>query len=108
MLHERGAPPVLDWALGCLASHDAMNPDDREDDLRSEYDFVFSNGVRGKHFEDYMGSSNGVVVETDVAGAFQIPEAVNAAPRLMLKFVKQAESLTGGSAPSPEMHPTKA
>jgi hypothetical protein len=85
-----------------------MNPDDPEDDLRPEYDFDFSKGVRGKYYQEYMRSSNVVVLEPDVAAAFQSPEAVNAALRSMLEFAKKTESLTGKSAPVPEMRPTSA
>jgi hypothetical protein len=89
-------------------SENAMNPDDLEDDLRPEYDFDFSKGVRGKYYEEYMRSSNVVVLEPDVAAAFQCSEAVNAALRSMLEFAKQTESLTGKSARPPEKRPTRA
>ncbi len=75
-----------------------MNPDDPEDDLRPEYDFDFSNAVRGKHYEEYMRSTNVVVFEPDVAAAFQNAEAVNAALRAMLAFAKRTQSLTEASA----------
>ena len=78
-----------------------MNPDDLEDDLRPEYDFDFSKGVRGKHYEEYMRSSNVVVLDPDVAEAFQSSEAVNAALRSMLAFAKQTESLTARPDPTP-------
>ncbi len=85
-----------------------MNPDDLEDDLRPEYDLDFSNAVRGKYYQEYMRSSNVVVLDPDVAAAFQSSEAVNAALRSMLAFAKQTESLTGKSAPGPEKRPTSA
>ena len=75
-----------------------MNPDDLEDDLRPEYDFDFSKAVRGKHYQEYMRSTNVVVLEPDVAAAFQSSEAVNAALRSMLAFARQTERLTGASA----------
>jgi hypothetical protein len=74
-----------------------MNPEDLEDDLRPEYDFDFSKAVRGKHYQEYMRSTNVVVLEPDVAAAFQNSEAVNAALRSMLEFAKRTESLTGTS-----------
>lgn len=89
-------------------SEGAMNPDDLEDDLRPEYDFDFSKAVRGKYYQEYMQSSNVVVLEPDVAAAFQSSKAVNAALRSMLEFAKQTESLTGKSPPAPEKRPTGA
>ena len=83
-----------------------MNPDDLEDDLRPEYDFDFSKAVRGKHYEEYTRSSNVVVLEPDVAAAFQSSAAVNAALRSMLVFAKQTETLTGQAAA--EKRPTTA
>ena len=85
-----------------------MNPDDLEDDLRPEYDFDFSKAERGKYYQEYMRSSNVVLLEPDVAAAFQKSEAVNAALRSMLAFAKQTESLTAKSAPPPEKSPTSA
>jgi hypothetical protein len=89
-------------------SENVMNPDDLEDDLRPEYDFDFSKAVRGKYYQEYMRSSNVVVLEPDVAAAFQTSEAVNAALRSMLEFAKQTESLTGKPPPAPEKGPTSA
>jgi hypothetical protein len=79
-------------------SENAMNPDDLEDDLRPEYDFDFSKAVRGKYYAEYMRSTNVVVLEPDVAAAFQNSEAVNAALRSMLAFAKQTQDLTEASA----------
>jgi hypothetical protein len=74
-----------------------MNPDDMQDELRPEYDFDFSKAVRGKYYKQYMESSNVVVLEPDVAAAFQNAEAVNQALRAMLKFAEQTASLTAHS-----------
>jgi hypothetical protein len=71
-----------------------MNPDDMQDELRPEYDFDFSKAVRGKYYKQYTESSNVVVLEPDVAAAFQNAEAVNQALRAMLKFAEQTASLT--------------
>jgi hypothetical protein len=89
-------------------SENVMNPDDLEDDLRPEYDFDFSKAVRGKYYQEYMRSSNVVVLEPDVAAAFQTSDAVNAALRSMLAFAKQTESLTGKPLLAPEKRPTRA
>ena len=85
-----------------------MNPDELEDDLRPEYGFDFSKAVRGKHYQEYMRSSNVVVLEPDVTAAFQTSEAVNAALRSMLELAKQIESLTGKPPRAPEKRPTRA
>jgi hypothetical protein len=78
-----------------------MNPEELEDDLRPEYDFDFSKAVRGKYYQQYIESTNVVVLEPDVAAAFQNSEAVNQALRAMLKFAEQTSSLTvRSSAPA--------
>ena len=71
-----------------------MNPEEIEDDLRPEYDFDFSKAVRGKYYRQYIESTNVVVLDPDVATAFQNSEAVNQALRAMLKFAEQTSSLT--------------
>jgi hypothetical protein len=85
-----------------------MNPDDLEDDLRPEYDFDFSKAVRGKYYQEYMRSSNVVVLDPDVAAAFHSSEAVNTALRSMLAFARQTEILTHESTSVPEKRPTNA
>ena len=70
------------------------NPEELEDDLRPEYDFDFSKAVRGKYYRQYIESTNVVVLDPDVAAAFQNSEAVNQALRAMLKFAEQTSSLT--------------
>jgi hypothetical protein len=37
-------------------SENAMNPEDLEDDLRPEYDFDLSKGVRGKYYQESLVS----------------------------------------------------
>ena len=71
-----------------------MNPEDSQDDLRPEYDFDFSQAVRGKYYKQYMESSNVVVLEPDVAAAFKNADAVNQALRAMLRFAEQTSNLT--------------
>jgi len=79
-----------------------MNPEEVEDDLRPEYDFAFSKAVRGKYYKQYIESTNVVVLDPDVASAFQNSAAVNQALRAMLKFAEQTSSLTvRSSAPAP-------
>ena len=60
------------------------------DDLRPEYDFDFSKASRGRHYRQYMESSNVVVLEDDVAARFKNAAAVNSALRAMLEFTKPA------------------
>ena len=71
-----------------------MNPEELEDDLLPEYDFGFSKAVRGKYYRQYIESTNVVVLDPDVAAAFQNSEAVNKALRAMLRFAEQTSSLT--------------
>lgn len=79
-----------------------MNPEEIEDDLRPEYDFDFSRAVRGKYYRQYIESTNVVVLDPDIATAFQNSKAVNEALRAMLKFAEQTSNLTvRSSTPSP-------
>ena len=79
-----------------------MNPEEIEDDLRPEYDFDFSKAVRGKYYRRYTESTNVVVLDPDIAVAFQNSKAVNEALRAMLRFAEQTSSLTNrSSAPAP-------
>ena len=71
-----------------------MNPEELDDDLLPEYEFDFSKAVRGKYYRQYIESTNVVVLDPDVAAAFQNSEAVNKALRAMLRFAEQTSSLT--------------
>lgn len=65
------------------------------DDLRSEYDF--SDGVRGKHHQQYKAGTNVVFLDPDIARAFKDSESVNQALRLLLDLAKrQAPPGSGG------------
>ena len=75
-----------------------MNPEEHNDDLRPEYDFDFSRSVRGKYYHQYLESTNVIVLDPDVAAAFQNSAAVNEALRAMLRFAEQTSSLTGHSS----------
>ncbi|MGI9046488.1 MAG: hypothetical protein ACR2FI_06820 [Burkholderiales bacterium] len=61
-------------------------------EMRAEYDF--SRGVRGKYFQQYMQSSNVVVLEPDVATAFPNAEAVNDALRGLMRVAQRSASQT--------------
>ncbi len=71
-----------------------MSNNNNPDDMRPEYDFDFAKGVRGKHYKQYMESSNVVVLDSDVAASFPNATAVNAALRAMLQFTAQTTNLT--------------
>ncbi len=74
------------------------------DDLRPEYELDFSKAVRGKHYKQYMESSNVVVLEGDVAARFPNAASVNAALHAMLQFAAQAASLTSGTTEAAPKH----
>jgi hypothetical protein len=64
------------------------------DDLRPEYDFDYSNAVRGKYYKRLLKEgSNVVVLDRDVAKAFPSSASVNDALRSVLKS-KRARRLT--------------
>jgi hypothetical protein len=68
------------------------------DDLRSEYTFDYSKGVRGKYYRRLMREgSNIVVLEPDVAKAFRDSAAVNDALRSLLKVSEATRRLTARS-----------
>ena len=70
----------------------------RSDDLRPEYDFDYSKGVRGKYYKRILKEgSNVVVLEPDVAKAFPNSAAVNDALRVVLKAGESARRLTARS-----------
>jgi hypothetical protein len=60
----------------------------KQDDLRPEYDLanLLPGGVRGKYSEDYRRGTNLVLLDPDVADAFEDDAAVNEALRLTLKL----------------------
>jgi hypothetical protein len=75
-----------------------------KDELRSEYDFDYSKGVRGKYYKRLLDEgSNVVVLEPDVAKAFHDSASVNEALRSLLELTRSTERLTrrsGGPAKS--------
>jgi hypothetical protein len=58
------------------------------DELRPEYDLAdrVAEGVRGKYVADYRRGTNLVLLDPDVASAFESDAAVNEALRLALKL----------------------
>ena len=68
------------------------------DDLRPEYDFDYSKAVRGKYYRRLLEEgSNVVILEPDVAKAFQDSSSVNEALRSLLKLTRSTERLTSRS-----------
>lgn len=62
------------------------------DDLRREYSFDYSKGVRGKYYRRFMKEgSNIVMLEPDVAKAFRNSADVNDALRSLLKVSELAQ-----------------
>ncbi|NJL28483.1 MAG: hypothetical protein HC897_11635 [Thermoanaerobaculia bacterium] len=65
------------------------------DDLRPEYEFDYSEGVRGKYYDRLRKeSSNLVLLEPDVAKAFRSSAAVNEALRSLLQMAEATRRLT--------------
>ena len=65
------------------------------DDLRREYSFDYSKGVRGKYYRRLMKEgSNIVMLEPDVAKVFHSSDAVNDALRSLLKVSESTRRLT--------------
>jgi len=69
------------------------------DELRPEYDFDYSKGVRGKYYKRLLEEgANVVVLEPDVAKAFSDSVAVNAALRSLLNLTCSTQRLTKRSS----------
>ena len=69
------------------------------DELRPEYDFDCSKGVRGKYYRRLLAEgSNVVVLDPDVAKAFPDSGSVNDALRSLLELTRSTRRLTSRSA----------
>jgi len=69
------------------------------DELRPEYDFDYSKGVRGKYYKRLLEEgANVVVLEPDVAKAFSDSAAVNTALRSLLNLTSSTQRLTKRSS----------
>jgi len=55
-----------------------------DDDLRPEYDFDFTKGVRGKYYTPKNSTTVLMRIDPDVAGYFQTAEQLNAALRTLM------------------------
>jgi len=67
-------------------------------EMRAEYTFDYSKGVRGKYYKRLLREgTNVVVLEPDVAKAFPTSESVNEALRVVLKAGQAARRPPGRS-----------
>ena len=65
------------------------------DDMRPEYEFDYSQGVRGKYYKRLLKEgANIVLLEPDVAKAFKSSAAVNEALRSLLQVSESTRRLT--------------
>ena len=63
--------------------------DNMQDELLPEYDFDYSNAVKGKYYKRLMEEgSNIIVLEPDIADAFHDSESVNKALRSLLEIAR--------------------
>ena len=75
------------------------------EDLRPEYNFDYSNTVRGKYFKHLLEEgANVVVLEPDVAKAFGNSAAVNDALRSLLELTRATQRLTRRSGGRSKTH----
>ena len=61
-------------------------PVDREDDLRDHYAFDYGKAKPNRFAERLTDAALVVVIEPDIAAAFQTPEAINEALRLIMRL----------------------
>lgn len=63
--------------------------------MRSEYKFDYAKAVRGKYHKRLLAEKSAIIVlEPDVAEAFQDSKAVNTALRSLLKLADTTRQLT--------------
>jgi len=68
----------------------------QQDELRPEYKREdLGQGVRGKHYEEYLKGTNLVLLSPDVAAAFPTEEVVNETLRSLIKIAQRSKSLRG-------------
>ena len=68
------------------------------DELRPEYNFDYSEAVRGKYYKRLLEEgSNVVVLDPDVAKAFHDSASVNEALRSLLDLTRSTQRLTSRS-----------
>ena len=70
----------------------------KADEMRSEYNFDYSKAVRGKYHKRLLARKSSIIVlDPDVAEAFQDSTAVNTALRSLLELASTTRQLTGQS-----------
>jgi hypothetical protein len=64
--------------------------DEKTDNLRPEYDLgeLLKGGIQGNYADRYQEGTNLVLLDHDVAEAFQTDEAVNEALRFVMQLTK--------------------
>ena len=68
---------------------------ENHDELRPEYDFDYSKAARGKYTKRLLEEgSNVVVLDPDIAAAFQDSASVNEALRSLLDLTRSTQRLT--------------
>lgn len=71
------------------------------DELRPEYEFDYSEAVRGKYYRRLLAEgTNVVVLDADIAEVFNDSAAVNAALRSLLDLTRSTQRLTRRSLTS--------
>ncbi len=72
---------------------------ENHDELRPEYDFDYSKAARGKYTKRLLEEgSNVVVLDPDIAAAFQDSASVNEALRSLLDLTRSMRRLTHRSS----------
>jgi hypothetical protein len=78
------------------------------DDLRPEYDFDYSKAVRGKYYRRLLKEgSNVIILDPDIAKAFQDSATVNEVLRSLLDFTNATKRITKRSAGSPKIRASR-
>ena len=78
---------------------DMKTKNNKNDDLRPEYEFDYKKAVRGKYCKRLLKEGDNVVVlDPDVARAFGDSATVNKALRSLLDFSRSTQHLTKRSA----------
>jgi hypothetical protein len=82
-----------------VKKRDIKDKKKHSDELRAEYDFDYSKGVRGTYHKRLLAEgSNVVVLDPDVAKAFPDSGSVHEALRSLLELTRATRRLTSRSA----------
>lgn len=78
------------------------------DDLRPEYNFDYSKAVRGKYYQRLLKEgSNVIILDPDIAKAFQDSATVNEALRSLLELTNSTRLMTKRAAGSPKIRASR-